>query len=74
MHKKQAGYILGGSMKLSRAIEKRYLDLGGEISYKAQVDKILVENDKAVGIRLADGNEIRSDYVISASDGHATIF
>jgi phytoene dehydrogenase-like protein len=74
MHMKQAGYVLGGSMKLSHALEKRYLDLGGKINYKARVDKIIVENDKAVGIRLTDGNEIRSDYVISASDGHATIF
>ena len=74
MHKKQAGYVLGGSMKLSRAIEKRYLDLKGEISYKSKVEKILVENDKAVGVRLTDGKEIRSDYIISASDGYATIF
>ena len=74
MHKKQAGYVLGGSMKLSRAIEKRYLDLGGEINYRARVAKILVENDCAVGVILQDGTEHRADYVISAADGHATIF
>ena len=74
MHKKQAGYVLGGSMKLSRAIEKRYLDLGGEINYKARVKKILVEDDCAVGVMLEDGSEHRADYVISAADGHATIF
>jgi phytoene dehydrogenase-like protein len=74
MHKKQAGYVLGGSMKLSRAIEKRYLDLGGEINYKARVAKILVEDDCAVGVILEDGSEHRADYVISAADGHATIF
>jgi len=74
MHKKTSGYVLGGSMKLSRAIEKRYLDLGGEIKYKSRVSKILVEHDKAVGVRLADGSEHRADYVISAADGYATIF
>ena len=74
MHRKTAGYVLGGSMKLSRAIEKRYLDLGGEIKYKSRVSKILVEKDRAVGVKLADGSEHRADYVISAADGHATIF
>ncbi len=74
MHQKRAGYVLGGSMKLSKAIEKRYLDAGGEIKYKSRVSKILVENNRAVGVKLADGSEHRADYVISAADGHATIF
>lgn len=74
MHNKAAGYPLGGSLEFSRAIEKRYLGLGGEVSYKAQVAKILTENDRAVGVRLEDGSEHRADYVISAADGHASIF
>lgn len=74
MHQKRAGYVLGGSMKLSKAIEKRYLDAGGEIRYKSKVSTILVENNRAVGVKLADGSEHRADYVISAADGHATIF
>ncbi|UCC16423.1 MAG: NAD(P)/FAD-dependent oxidoreductase, partial [Dehalococcoidales bacterium] len=37
-------------------------------------EKILVENDQAVGIRLQDGTEHRGDIVISAADGHTTIF
>jgi phytoene dehydrogenase-like protein len=71
---KDAGYPLGGSLEFSRAIEKRYLDLGGKIYYKGSVDKILVENNTAVGIRLADGSEHRGDIVISCADGHKTIF
>ncbi len=74
LHNKQAGYILGGSRKISEAIEKRYLQLGGDISYKSRVAKVLVENDRAVGVRLADGSEYRADYVVSAADGHATIY
>jgi phytoene dehydrogenase-like protein len=38
------------------------------------VEKILTENGKAVGIKLASGTEVKSDYIISAADGHATIF
>lgn len=74
MHKREAGYPIGGSLPFSQAIERRYLDLGGEINYKSRVEKILVENDHAVGIRLAGGTEYRADMVVSAADGHATIF
>jgi phytoene dehydrogenase-like protein len=74
LHQKDAGYPLGGSMPLSRALEKRYLDLGGQIHYKSKVEKILVEADRAVGVRLVDGSEQRAGRVISAADGHATIF
>ncbi len=74
MHNKYAGYPIGGSLEFSRAIEHRYLALGGEMTYKAKVAKILTENDRAVGIRLEDGSEYRADYVISAADGHTTIF
>jgi phytoene dehydrogenase-like protein len=38
------------------------------------VEKILVEGDRAVGVRLEDGTEYRADYVISAADGRTTIF
>jgi len=74
MHQKSAGYLVGGSLEFARAIEKRYLRLGGEIHYNSRVAKILVENDCAVGIRLEDGSEHRADYIISAADGHQTIF
>lgn len=74
MHKKTAGYPVGGSLRFSEAIEQRYLSLGGGINYKTKVNRILTENGKAVGIRCDDGKEHRADYVISAADGHATIF
>lgn len=74
LHERNAGYPLGGSLEFARAIERRYRDLGGEISYNSRVTKILVEDGRAVGVRLADGSEHRADHVISAADGHATIF
>ena len=74
MHNKAAGYPVGGSLEFSRAIEKRYITLGGEINYKAKAMKILVERGYAVGVKLEDGTEHYADYIISAADGHATIF
>ena len=74
MHNHDAGYPIGGSLEFSQAIERRYLELGGEIHYSSRVKKILVESGRAVGVHLTDGAEHRADVVISAADGHATIF
>ncbi len=74
MHAGDGCFPAGGSLEFARAIECRYLDLGGEINYRSPVERILVENDRAVGVRLTDGSEHRADIVISAADGHATIF
>jgi phytoene dehydrogenase-like protein len=73
-NQKIAGYPIGGTLPFVDSIEQRYRGLGGEINLKSRVVKILVENDKAVGIKLADGKEYRADYVISAADGRTTIF
>jgi phytoene dehydrogenase-like protein len=73
-HSKSAGYVLGGAMGLVKPIEKRYKKLGGEIHFKSKVVKILVENDKAVGVKLEDGTEYRADWIISAGDGRTAIF
>jgi len=74
MHKKSAGFPIGGSLELARQIEKRYLELGGKVSYKSKVAKISVKNDIATGIVLGSGEEHISDIVVSAADGHSTIF
>jgi phytoene dehydrogenase-like protein len=73
-HSKSAGYVIGGALALVEPIEKRYKELGGEIHFNSRVVKILVENDKAVGVKLADGKEYRADYIISAGDGRTVIF
>ena len=74
MTNRNAGYPIGGSLEFAKTIEQRYLALGGKIEYHARVEKILVENDTAAGIRLSDGSEHRAAWVVSAADGHATIF
>jgi phytoene dehydrogenase-like protein len=66
--------VEGGSDRFAEAVAKRFLELGGEIRYGATVDKVLVENDQAVGIRLQSGEVFRADRVISAADGRSTIF
>ena len=74
MHRRCTGYPVGGSLEFARAIEKRYTDLGGEIRYGSKVERIVVEEGRALGVRLDDGSEHRADYVVSAADGRTTIF
>lgn len=69
MAKKSSGYPIGGSTAFARAIEKKYLDLGGVIRYGCRVDEVLVEAGSAVGLRGAWGEE-RGDWVIAAGDAH----
>jgi phytoene desaturase len=70
----EMGLLEGGSLNFVLPIEKHYNDLGGQVTYRATVKNILVENDRAVGVRLADGSEHRADIVVSAADGYTTIF
>ena len=60
LHNKNAGYPIGGSMPMSKALEKRYLDLGGVINYKSKVKKIITQDGAATGIVLEDGKIFKS--------------
>ena len=68
------GWPKGGSLEFSRRVAKRFTDLGGELNQKSKVEKIIVEDDKSVGIILEDGSEHRANIIISAADGHETIY
>jgi phytoene dehydrogenase-like protein len=73
-NQKNAGYIKGGSFPLAQRMVEKFERLGGKISYKKKVEKIIVENNVAKGVILTDGTNILSDYVISAADGYTTIY
>jgi len=74
MSRRNAGYAIGGSQAIIRLIENRLVSLGGRLRLGARVEKILVEHDAAVGVQLVGGETIAADWVISAADGHATIY
>ena len=67
------GYPEGGSRALAKRMEKRFLDLGGKIFYKSKVDKILVKNSTAIGIKLDNGAEKYADHIVSCADGYDTL-
>ena len=69
-----AAYPIGGSQAVIGRIVQRLQELGGRLWLGARVDQILVEHDRAVGVRLASGERIAADRVICASDAHGTIY
>jgi len=71
---REYGWPAGGSLAFARAMERRYKELGGELHYRARVEKVLVENDRAAGVRLEDGTEHKCDIVISNAYGKTAIF
>lgn len=71
---KNAGYLIGGSRPLAERMTEKYLILGGVLSTGKKVSKIITEENTAKGVILADGEKISADYIISAADGHSTIF
>ena len=73
LHRRGAGYPVGGSAKFTRLIERRYLELGGKINYRSRVDKILVRGGAACGVE-SGGKEYAADVVVSAADGRSTIY
>ena len=65
-------YPKGGGFTIPRAFVRALKRSGGEIKLQARVEQILLENNRAVGVRLADGTEIRSHFVISNADPEVT--
>ena len=70
----QLGAPIGGSQQVILQIEKFYTQLGGDIRFGSRAVDVIVRNDRAVGVRLADGSEHYADIVIWAGDGHTLIF
>ncbi|MBR1811614.1 MAG: NAD(P)/FAD-dependent oxidoreductase [Clostridia bacterium] len=55
------------SHEMSLKMAERAEAMGVQIEYRQHVDKILVRDGKAYGVRTARGDEIYADYVISSS-------
>ncbi len=58
-------FPVGGSSRIVETIAPVIERSGGLILTNAEVDQIIVEKNKAVGVRMADGKELRSPIIIS---------
>jgi phytoene dehydrogenase-like protein len=72
-HYLEGGYFpVGSSARLAEAAGRVLEACGGVLRVRAEVEKILVEGGRAVGVRLKGGEEIRSRVVISDAGARNT--
>jgi phytoene desaturase len=63
-----AGIPSGGSKAFSERLLAKYRMLLGEITYDAEVEEIIINDGKAVGITLSNGASFYGDYIVTACD------
>jgi phytoene desaturase len=63
----------GGTAKFRDALVETYQRRGGRTLLHSTVDEILVEQNRAVGVRLANGELLQGDLVISTSSMPETV-
>ena len=58
-------YPKGGVGQIAQKLVEGLEKAGGKIQYQARVKKILTENDRAVGVQLADGKVYHAKRIVS---------
>ncbi|MBL9038993.1 MAG: NAD(P)/FAD-dependent oxidoreductase, partial [Archangium sp.] len=66
-------YPVGGAQQIARTLLQTVADAGGATAISTDVKEILLEGGTAVGVRLANGQEIRAKRVISAAGIASTV-
>jgi phytoene dehydrogenase-like protein len=66
------GFAKGGNGSVSAAIAAAAREHGAEIRTDAPVAKVLIENGRATGAVLENGDEIRAKLVVSSADPRRT--
>jgi phytoene desaturase len=61
-------FPIGGTGALVNGLVDLIRGLGGTVQYRATVDEILVEEGRACGVRLASGETLHADVVVSNAD------
>lgn len=54
-----------GGDAIATELAGTFVALGGTLVVRAHVERILVDDGRAVGVRLEDGRELRAQYVVS---------
>ncbi|MCB2134898.1 MAG: NAD(P)/FAD-dependent oxidoreductase [Rhodobacteraceae bacterium] len=62
------GFARGGMGSITKALNASLAESGGEVRTGKGVEKVLVANNRAVGVRLEGGEEIKAKRVISNMD------
>ena len=65
-------YCYGGSHKLAGALAREFVANGGIIVDACSVNKINIENGKAVGVETKEGRKMKAKAILSTLDPHTT--
>lgn len=67
-HYFQGGYFpIGGSSRIVETIAPIIAQSGGTILTNAEVSEIIVENNRALGVRMSDGKSLLAETIISGA-------
>jgi len=67
-----AAYPVGGAGRIAATIAPLIEAAGGAVRVSAQVQQILVEGGRAVGVRMADGRDLRAPILVSDAGAFTT--
>jgi phytoene dehydrogenase-like protein len=67
-----ACYPQGGGHAIPEALIGQLERHGGAITLGAEVDRVLIEAGRVIGVRLSDGREVRAEIVVSNADPGVT--
>lgn len=65
-------HVKGKSQALSQALMDRIEEMGGEVWLRNGVERILVDNNKVLGVITQDGTEVASPVVVSNVNPYTT--
>lgn len=69
------GWMKGGTHSFAHAAQRVFRENSGEYFTSSEVEKLIIENDTAKGIKLKDGTEIEArKLVVSTLSPHQVIF
>jgi phytoene dehydrogenase-like protein len=73
IHRAGVGRYVTGTGAITDALQRCLLTHGGQIRCDAVVEEILVRGGRAVGVRLADGEELHARAVITTSNAKTAL-
>lgn len=67
------GYPKGGSLVMSKNMERKFLSLGGTLLYGSEASRVEVENGRVCAVRYNGDKLIEADAVIVSADARTAI-
>jgi all-trans-retinol 13,14-reductase len=67
-----ASYPVGGAAQIAETVTPVIERSGGKVVVNAEVSEVVLQRNRAVGVRMADGRQFRAGKIISDAGAHNT--